>query len=536
MTKTTPGDTAAAWLGAYNQAALKDGERGVDEKLLAVQARRSALIFTRIGPGQALVLPDPVGSGKTAVALVAAAMLLDAGTVRRVVVVAPSQAVKRMWEKRKKWLVHPTSGKTVPPKAMTVVTRRELGRQPVKRDGVLAIVDEAHRGLQAEGGFHEKLESWTEGCSVLLLTATPFLLSSQGLVTMLRIGSSGDEAKAPVEAYGRAVTALATKYRAAVTRQSPNPTEDPSVVSALEAAVAKRPKAIAALERRILPPDPQLARLRGDVPPLVNQSVEVKDEWQEAYHVARVVPELVDTGKGDMFNRRLLSCSEAFWGGKAGQALCDAALRSSRVSDFVDDLRRQLGEGIAHPKVAATARWVADRIQKGRHVLVFCVFAETQTALAGAIAQEIGRRGADAVKAPSGDRIPDKVALRFQAEPGEDGALALVVQDRFSESIDLDGGRPCLVHHDLPWTPARITQRWGRVVRAGTRFEPVAPEDIYVPVLELNADTRLFETVIGRAGIGELLLPRGVQAERMDEDADEYALPDELLYRLGSKG
>lgn len=102
--------------------------------------------------------------------------------------------------------------------------------------------------------------------------------------------------------------------------------------------------------------------------------------------------------------------------------------------------------------------------------------------------------------------------------------------DRFSESIDLDGGRPCLVHHDLPWNPARISQRWGRVVRASTGFATVAPEDIYIPVLDTEVDRSLYETVRGRAEIGSILLPRGSAFD--DEDGDRGGIPAPLLRRI----
>ncbi len=195
---------------------------------------------------------------------------------------------------------------------------------------------------------------------------------------------------------------------------------------------------------------------------------------------------------------------------------------------LAQELERRLGHGCGHPKVNATADWVAQRLREGRHVLVFCVFLETQQVLAEAIASKLGKRGAESVKAPTGAALPSTVVDRFRNPKGP--SLALVVTDRFSESIDLDGGRPCLVHHDLPWTPARVTQRWGRVVRAGSQFTPVAPGDIYVPVVDLAADRRLFDTVKTRAVLGDLLLPREVLTDT--QDTDEYTLPDELLDQL----
>jgi len=171
---------------------------------------------------------------------------------------------------------------------------------------------------------------------------------------------------------------------------------------------------------------------------------------------------------------------------------------------------------------------VAQRLRKGRHVLVFCVFLDTQQVLAKAIASKLGKHDDAMVKAPTGAALPSTVVDRFR-NPHRP-SLALVVTDRFSESIDLDGGRLCLVHHDLPWTPARVTQRWGRVVRAGSQFTPVKQQDIYVPVLDVDADRRLFDTVKARAALGDLLLPREVLTDK--QDTDEYTLHDDLLDQL----
>jgi len=181
------------------------------------------------------------------------------------------------------------------------------------------------------------------------------------------------------------------------------------VLAALQSAIQRRPAAVSVLNRRILPPDEELLRLRDEPATLRRDTVKVSADWQEAYHVARVVPELVDTGKGDMFNRRLLSCSEAFWNGTAGHALQEKAKESPRVATLAQQLERRLGHGCGHPKVNATADWVAQRLRKGRHVLVFCVFLETQQVLAEAIASKLGKRGAESVKAPTGAALPSTV-------------------------------------------------------------------------------------------------------------------------------
>jgi len=530
----TDGSSAAGWLAEYTNAAGREGNPPVSASLVRVQARRASLIKQRLVAGEPLILPDPVGTGKTAVALIAAAILLEAKVVRQIVVVTPNEVVRQQWRHRATWVRSPQTGKPLAGHPYNFLTRRQLSveKRPVKPEGVLVVIDEAHRGLQAEGDFHREIEAWAKGCHVLLVTATPFQLSSQGLLTMLAVGRTGDDrGKTAVETYGAAVAGLAQQYWAAVKRSAPAPTRDPAVLAALQSAIQRRPAAMAVLSQRILPPDRGLLRLRGEPATLRRNTVKVSADWQEAYHVARVVPELVDTGKGDMFNRRLLSCSEAFWHGTAGHALQEKkAKEPSRVATLVQELELRLGRGCGHPKVNATADWVAQRLREGRHVLVFCVFLETQQVLADAIASKLGKRGAESVKAPTGVALPSTVVDRFRNPQGP--SLALVVTDRFSESIDLDGGGPCLVHHDLPWTPARVTQRWGRVVRAGSQFTPVEPQDIYAPVLDLDADRRLFDTVKTRAALGDLLLPRKVLTEK--QDTDEHTLPDELLDQLRS--
>jgi hypothetical protein len=99
----------------------------------------------------------------------------------------------------------------------------------------------------------------------------------------------------------------------------------------------------------------------------------------------------------------------------------------------------------------------------------------------------------------------------------------LVVTDRFSESIDLDGGRPCVVHHDLHWNPNRLRQRMGRVTRLSTGYQPVAPSDIFIPVLDTPTDQRMCETVLKRFSLGDLLIPAEYESalDRLPADVAE---------------
>ena len=131
------------------------------------------------------------------------------------------------------------------------------------------------------------------------------------------------------------------------------------------------------------------------------------------------------------------------------------------------------------------------------------------------------RLGENNVTGPRTGTIPKPFLDRVRRAP--DGEpVVLVLTDRFSESIDLDGGRPSLVHHDLSWNPVRLTQRWGRLVRVRTGFVPIPPERIYVPVLDTEVDQRLALTIAGRRNLAGLMVPAA-------EEGDGWQLPDKLL-------
>lgn len=69
-----------------------------------------------------------------------------------------------------------------------------------------------------------------------------------------------------------------------------------------------------------------------------------------------------------------------------------------------------------------------------------------------AIGKVLIEAGMEDVAAPTGSTVPGALESRFKADAG-DRPVVLVLSDRFSESIDLDGGNPSTVHHDLTWNP-----------------------------------------------------------------------------------
>ena len=65
--------------------------------LVNTQAERAAELSRRLKKPGIVALPDPVGTGKTVVALAVAAHLVSTKTVSRVLVVAPNDVVAQLW-------------------------------------------------------------------------------------------------------------------------------------------------------------------------------------------------------------------------------------------------------------------------------------------------------------------------------------------------------------------------------------------------------------------------------------------------------
>lgn len=194
------------------------------------------------------------------------------------------------------------------------------------------------------------------------------------------------------------------------------------------------------------------------------------------------------------------------------------------VRAFLEQLVDRMGTGTDHPKVAATVKWVKSQVADGHHVVVFTSWLPTR----GAIGQALIEAGMEDVAAPTGSTVPGALESRFKADAG-DRPVVLVLSDRFSESIDLDGGNPSIVHHDLTWNPIRLTQRWGRVVRIRTGFQPVPPDRIFLPILDVEVDHRLARVVTGRRDLAGLVVP-----ESSELDADAWTMPDTILKRIAT--
>ncbi|MCX9157770.1 helicase-related protein [Niveibacterium sp. 24ML] len=97
-----------------------------------------------------------------------------------------------------------------------------------------------------------------------------------------------------------------------------------------------------------------------------------------------------------------------------------------------------------------------------------------------------------------------------------------------SEGIDLHLNCDEIIHHDLPWNPARFEQRIGRIDRVGSlgeRMYRVDPQqhrlDIGVPFLAFDYDEFRFKTLHSRAQKFEVLLGQPEFSTDVDERLDD---------------
>ena len=97
-----------------------------------------------------------------------------------------------------------------------------------------------------------------------------------------------------------------------------------------------------------------------------------------------------------------------------------------------------------------------------------------------------------------------------------------------SEGIDLHLNCDEIIHHDLPWNPARFEQRTGRIDRVGSlgeRMYQADPQqhrlDIGVPFLAFDYDEFRFKTLHSRAQKFEVLLGQPEFTTDVDERLDD---------------
>lgn len=404
------------------------------------------------------LLAEPVGTGKTWIALGAAAAL----THRPVACLVPAR-LESQWRD--------VAVRTGVPLVIGTHERASRGRLPEAAD--LVIVDESHHLRNQSIHRYAHVARWLTGRRAILLSGTPVInrlddvlhqlalvlhddaLALHGIpsVAALRDADALPDATARVVIRSPAGAALPTRHLVRVQHRASRAlagimrrldalaiSDDPGIRAlvrlAFTRAAASSPAALAASLRRyaLLLANHADAKAAG-----CTMSRDALRRWTGADGEQTV-----------------------FWPLTGG----DSATATLTLADLdpVTELARAVSalRPESDPKARALDSLVADQ----RRTLVFTVARETVGWLRRALGYHRTAWCAGGDAGIGMTRRPREEVLRLfgPAGTGEPAPALLISTDVAAEGLDLQRAER-VVHYDLPWTPARMEQRDGRAVR-----------------------------------------------------------------------
>ena len=155
-----------------------------------------------------------------------------------------------------------------------------------------------------------------------------------------------------------------------------------------------------------------------------------------------------------------------------------AGLAASNVSDInmVDEMLKIARRHAQEPdaRVEQLGRWIRDNLAPGgiwneRRLILFTEYEDTRRWLERRLLEALDDLAPDDriacfTGATSTDRR-EELKRRFNANPAADPLRILICTDAAREGINLQMRCHDLIHFDLPWNPARLEQRNGRIDR-----------------------------------------------------------------------
>ena len=144
---------------------------------------------------------------------------------------------------------------------------------------------------------------------------------------------------------------------------------------------------------------------------------------------------------------------------------------------LLDEMRRwaDTARNRADSKAASLLAWLKQYLRPNGQwtndrVIIFTEYRDTQKTLFGLLTRE--GFGGDRTAMLYGGMRPDEreeIKAAFQYDPQQSPVRILLATDAASEGIDLQNWCHLLIHYEIPWNPARLEQRNGRVDRHGQR-------------------------------------------------------------------
>lgn len=442
------------------------------------------------------LLADPVGSGKTYIALAVAAAFNGGDTTACLV---PATLLPQ-WQS-----VAAGLGVPIAPGSHEQVSR---GRLPRRTRG-LVIIDESHHYRNRHTRRYRHLASWLTGRPALLVTATPIVnrlsdlghqlwlavrdnaLMLDGIVSIRSLLASGCTAAA----LGQLVVEgeAAAERRPQKTSRAAIPDAAECVAAAGTVAMLRRLRlssndSVAALIRGVL------LRAAGSSPAALAGALGRYRRLLLHAGDARDAGKSMDRSELRRFSDEL--GDQLVWWELLG---VNGAGSDLELADL-EELERQIQETAPATRLDAKLRRLRGLLADGKPTIVFATSRDTVHYL---------RRGLDGLSLAwcTGDRaglgstgLDRRVVLGWFREGGPSGpARHLVVTDVAAEGLDLHRAAR-VVHYDLPWTPMRLEQREGRAVRLGSLQQEVEVVR-FVPPPVLEQSLRLEQTLTRKASL-----------------------------------
>ena len=465
------------------------------------QCRTAARLLSMIARHGGALLAEPVGLGKTFSALAVARRLGG-----ELLIAAPA-ALRSMWEQALRDCETTAS----------IITHEALSRG-ARPGGTpsLVIVDEAHRLRSPSARRYDAMAAICRSPRVLLISATPmqnrrddlaaqlalfigrraWLMTEDELARFIVRGDAAEAAELP-RLSGPHARSLRTEddcLEELLAIPPPVPARDGSVAAALLAFglvhqwTSSRAALVAALKRRRTRGLALANALECGRRPTRSELL----AWTHGDDAVQLAfPELVAGSPPDS--------DEAVNQTALLQAI---AAHNGAIEALLARLRRAPDPDIERAAILREIR----AAHPGERVIAFCQYAETVNALRARLTNFPGVAAltAASVRIASGRVSRDTVLAQFTPSATRAGAVnrvqrvdLLLTTDLLSEGLNLQEAS-VVVHLDLPWNPARLEQRVGRVRRLGSRFEVVTVYTIAPPASAnrlLNLEQRLQDKI-----------------------------------------
>jgi superfamily II DNA or RNA helicase len=463
---TTDGSLADA-KALIAAAVLEDDRRG-DERLGRVTLRPHQRVAAKrirslLRSHGGAVLADDVGLGKTYVCLAVAR------PYHRVAIVAPA-VLREMWNR--------ASSRAAVGAAFVSMESLSRGRRVPESD--IVIVDEAHHFRSPTTRRYAALAAACRSAPVVLATATPIHNSRDDLAALASLFLGQRARSMPPDA----LAALLVRRGAAEGGVTLPVLVGPHALSL--------PDDAGVLDRIERLPSPVGAHDEGSADALVLFTL--VHRWSSSHAAlvaslrrrrarAAALAESVAAGRHPSRDEltRWLTDGGAIQLGFAELlsehrlATVDVARMLERLTEYLEFLEpivRELGgsHGIDDARVARLREVRA--LHPTARVIAFSQYAETVQALGARLLSDSGVAAmtADGARIASGTIARREVIAQFRPLArvrAVERIDLLLTTDVLSEGVDLHDAS-VVVHLDLPWNPARIAQRVGRVRRLGS--------------------------------------------------------------------